>query len=108
MRDLLGRVEDRRLALGLSQRAVAERLSISQPHYSKVVGGIVQLTPTMAEAMAAWLDSAGAPRIGRNRRLSRVRALTRLIERQLRELNALLAEDGVEGGRRAPRPTRRK
>lgn len=108
MTDLLGRVENKRLALGMSQRAVADHLSISQPHYSKLVGGLARLTPAMEEAMVAWLGSAGAPPAARDRRSSRICALMRLIERQLRELNSLLAEDGVGGARRAPRSTRRK
>lgn len=108
MRDLLERVEDKRLASGLSQRAVARELSISQPHYSKVVGGVAQLTPAIADAMAAWLGKAGPVSTLPDEQASRIRALTRSIERTLRELNSLLAEGGVRGRKRGSRRTRRR
>jgi transcriptional regulator with XRE-family HTH domain len=107
MKDLLGQIENRRLALGLSQGAVASRLSISQPHYSKIVRGIVPVTPAMAEALTAWLNSTGRPAsTAENRRSARIQKLTRSIERQLQELNSILIEDGIVHRRRAPRQTR--
>jgi len=103
---LLGRIEERRLALGLSQLAVAIRLGITQPHYSKVVGGVARLTPEMADAMHAWIADTPTPTERSDRRSSRIRTLTRSIERQLRELNALVGEEGA--GRRAPRLARQR
>lgn len=105
---LLERLEERRLALGLSQRAIADQLGITQPHYSKVVGGLVRLTPEMAKAMHAWIDGAPTASAGSDRRAVRIRTLTRAIARQLRELNTLIGEAGVAGGRRAPRRARRE
>lgn len=54
MTGLVDEMEERRLDAGLSQTALAARLGISQPHYSKVVGGVVTLTGDLADRMAAW------------------------------------------------------
>lgn len=107
MSNLPDRVEARRLALGLSQKAVAARLGISQPHFSKVVGRLVALTPAMEQAMRDWLSTAPAGSAVADPKALKIRTLTRSIQRQLRELNALIDHDGTAPGRRPPRPTRR-
>ena len=103
MADVKARVEDRRLELGLTQRSVASALGITQPHYSKVVGGVAALTAEMDAAMEAWLapGAGGGPApaapalpIGRAKRLARS------IERQLRQLSHLLEADGTAAVRR--------
>lgn len=106
MSGLLAAIEERRIALGLSQRAVADQLGITQPHYSKVVGGLAALTPAMAEAMHAWIDGSPVPQGKTDLHVKRIRTLTRDIERKMRELNALVGSGGT--GRRAPRPTRKR
>ncbi|GEM71955.1 MAG: hypothetical protein GY736_08935 [Sphingomonas sp.] len=107
MSDLLDQVETRRLALAISQKTVAERLGITQPHYSKVVGRLVVLTPRMEEAMRGWLDDVPTPPATLGPRASRIRSLTRSIQRQLRELNALVEQDGAQSRRPPTRTTRR-
>lgn len=108
MSDPLQRIEERRLALGLSQRAVAERLGITQPHYSKIVCGLVRLTPQVADAMHAWIAGSPAPAAIPDRRAARIRSLTRAIQRQLRELAALAGDDPAGGRTRVPRSARRR
>lgn len=108
MKDVLEQVEERRIALGLSQKAVASRLAISQPHYSKVVGSLAALTPEMEDAMRQWLKGLPPAAVLSGPRAMRIRTLTRSIRQQLRELNSLIEHEGVSSGRRPPRPTRSK
>lgn len=108
MKDLLDQIEDRRVALGLSQKAVANRLAISQPHYSKVVGSLAVLTPEMEGAMRLLLDSMPASTVIPGPRAVRIRSLTRSIRQQLRELNILISQEAVNPGGRLPRRSRSK
>lgn len=98
-------VERRRLEVGLSQKAVAARLGISQPHYSKVVGGVVTLTDDLASLMAEWLNSNPVAVMPSGDRRLRIRELSRSIERDLRRLNSLISEESGSG-RRSPQRTR--
>lgn len=106
MNDLLDQVEERRLALGLSQKAVASWLAISQPHYSKVVGSLAALTPEMENAMRQWLAGVPSSAVLPAPRTTRIRFLTRSIRHQLRELDILIEQEGVGPGRRLPRRSR--
>lgn len=106
MSEIIDEVERRRLESGLSQAAVAMRLGISQPHYSKVVGGVVALTDHLVGLMAAWLKANPVAVVHDGDRRDRIRMLSRSIERDLRQLNRMLAEEGRGPGRRGPRPTR--
>lgn len=108
MKDLLDAVEERRLALGLSQKAVASRLAISQPHYSKVVGSLAALTPEMADAMRQWLKEVPPMAASAGPRAMRIRSLTRSIRQQLRELNSLIEQGGVGRARPLPETGRSK
>ncbi|RZL85938.1 MAG: hypothetical protein EOP66_00180 [Sphingomonas sp.] len=108
MKDLLDQVEERRIALGLSQKTVANRLAISQPHYSKVVGSLAVLTPEMEGAMRRLLDSMPAPTVIPGPRAVRIRSLTRSIRQQLRELNILISQEAVSPGGRPARRARSK
>lgn len=56
MTDLLEEVEELRLALRLSQAELAEKLGVSQGHYSKVRARHVPLTPKLATQMTAFLS----------------------------------------------------
>ena len=82
-------VERTRLGLGLTQKAVAEALGVSQPHYSKVKCGEVAPSEALTERMRDWLKRAGPTR--RRGFDQRARALSRAIERQSKELATLLA-----------------
>lgn len=93
MEDVRRRTEERRLELGLTQGSVAAALGVSQPHYSKVVGGVAALTPATAEAMEGWLQSA--PSAPKSRRTGEAKRLANTIARQLRELGRLLDDDGT-------------
>lgn len=106
MSELIETVERRRLDAGLSQTAVAALLGISQPHYSKVVGGVATLTDELAGLMAAWLGANPDAAVSGADPRDRIRRLSRSIERDLRQLNKLLAAEGRGPGRRAPRRTR--
>lgn len=102
MTDPRERIEDKRLELGLTQAVVASALGVTQPHYSKIVGGTAGLTESMSEAMHAWLETA--PTGPAVRRVGEAKRLARSIERQLRELRAMLEKDGTAS---AGRPVRR-
>lgn len=106
MTELIDEVEKCRLDAGLSQTAVATRLGISQPHYSKVVGGVVTLTDDLAALMTAWLTANPVAAVHSGDQRDRIRKLSRSIGRDLRQLNSLLAAEGRGPARRAPRRTR--
>ena len=98
MTDVRRLLEERRLGTGLTQGAVADALGITQPHYSKVVGGVVPLTGALAARMSAWIGQAAPARRSRadpgGADGKRIRQLVRSISRDLRELDALLGPDG--------------
>lgn len=112
MSGLLISMEEKRLRSGLTQGAVARIIGISQPHYSKVVGGLVPLAPELAKRVQAWVN-AGSSRRGeatsasetRLRNAIRIRELSRSIERQLREINSLLEPSAAPTSRRTPTRT---
>lgn len=60
--NLLMDVERKRAEARLTQHAVARALGVSQAHYSKVVGRIVNLSPSLAERMQHWLASDSSER----------------------------------------------
>lgn len=95
--DLILRLEARRSELGLTQLAVATSLGVSQPHYSKIIGGIVPLTDRRADEIESWLRAhVGTDRVTVGREANvRIRQLARSIEKQLRELNHLLEKESV-------------
>ena len=100
--DLIQRLEERRSELGLSQLAVATRIGVSQPHFSKIIGRIVPLTADRAREIEMWLAEPPGEcreRLG-NAGSIRIRRLARSIEKQLRELNHLLDKEGVVSIRR--------
>lgn len=103
MSEFLDRVEQRRLDAGLTQAAAAQSLGITQPHYSKVVGGVAALTPGLEERLRIWLEKdlpVGQDLARRRDERARIKELSRSIQRNVRELNALV------GSRRMP-PARR-
>lgn len=106
MIELVDQVEERRLDAGLSQTAVAARLGISQPHYSKVVGGVATLTGDLATLMVDWLKANPSAAVHGGDRRDQIRKLSRSLERDLRQLNSLLAVEGRGSGRRGPQRTR--
>lgn len=112
MSELLSAVEEQRLRAGLSQREVARAVGITQPHYSKVVGGLVSLPRELEDRLATWLSarqsgsSQSHPAVGIDE--TRIRELAASIEAQLRELNRLLGVESAPRKRRVPLATRRK
>ncbi|MGR7997941.1 helix-turn-helix domain-containing protein [Xanthobacter dioxanivorans] len=112
MSELLSSVEERRLRAGLSQRSVARAIGISQPHYSKVVGGLVRLPKGLEDRLAAWLAAQEHDpvegRTGVGIEASRIRELAASIEAQLRELNRLLGVSSGARNKRVPSATRRR
>lgn len=103
----LSSVEEQRLKLGLTQRAVARALGISQPHYSKIAAGQASASPELAERAATWLGQQEPSAVLSKADASRIRELTRSIEHQLRELNKILDVLGVGNVRRVISRTRR-
>lgn len=114
MSEILQHLEDRRVGTGLLQRDVAAALGITQPHYSKLVGGLVTLTPQMHEKIERWLDQiepdmdAGVRGIAKSLDTNgvEVRQLVRGLEAQVRSLKRLLNERGSGPGGRPPRLAR--
>jgi transcriptional regulator with XRE-family HTH domain len=109
---LIVRLEARRLELGLTQGAVALVLGVTQPHYSKIVGGIVPLTPNRATIVEAWLkdalrDAEPVPGSDRAVRIREIRKVTRSIQSQLRQLAKLLVAEGGSSRRPLRRTSRR-
>lgn len=93
------------MRLGLTQRDLAERLGVSQPHYSKVASEAVMHSERLGKRMSAWLEEVGTTPISPAER--RVRQLSRSIREQSRELASLLAHAGGNGSRRPIRRTAR-
>ena len=93
MSKILDDIEDRRLRLGLTQLAVARRLGITQPHYSKVVGRTATLPDDLAQRMRAWTKEQTVPERAREGDREMLE-LTRSIERQSKRLATLLAQQG--------------
>ena len=106
MIDLVRRVEDNRIANGLTQTAAAKALGISQPHYSKLAGGVVPPGPGLVERMEAWVADSGpaSSKLAVDQTLitggREILELTRSIERQSRRLASLLAAAGVTAPKR--------
>ncbi len=86
------------MRLGLTQRDLAERLGVSQPHYSKVASETVKHSKDLGRRMSAWLEEVGTTPISLTEK--RARQLSRSIREQSRELAALLAQAGANGSRR--------
>lgn len=107
MIDILHRVEERRLGLGLTQAAVAASCRITQPHYSKVVGGLVGLTSDLEARLETWLAGAPAAKVTLDAN-SEIIALTREIASNSRRLASLLAQQGRGTPRRRPRASSHK
>lgn len=107
MTDLLHRVEERRLGLGMTQAAVAASCGITQPHYSKVVGGLVGLTGDLEARLETWLARAPAAEVALDSS-SEIIALTREIVSSSRRLASLLAQQGKGIPRRRSRSSSRK
>ncbi len=105
MTGVVDEVERRRLDAGLSQKAVAARLGITQSHYSKVVGGVVTLTESLTALMTDWLNANPAPAMLSSDSSRQIRELSRSIERDIRRLNNLLSAEGRGPSRRAPQRT---
>jgi len=95
MTDLSVSVENARISLGMTQQALAERLGISQAHYSKVANEAVEHSSALAERMTAWLEGVGTEPL--TFKEQRARALARSIRKQSRELAALLASPKSAG-----------
>ena len=110
MKDMCGRLEDARLSKGLTQAALAGTLGITQPHYSKIAGAVVEPGSDLADRIEAWLaDGAkgeATPRPASHVGLE-IGELTRSIERQSRRLAGLLARHGIAAPRRGVRRSRR-
>lgn len=90
---LLRDVERKRSVERLTQTALAEQLGVSQPHYSKVVGGIVPLSADLAERMARWLASS-APLPRTSRKYDEIDELARSIRADARRLSQLIKATG--------------
>jgi transcriptional regulator with XRE-family HTH domain len=105
MSDSRDLVEARRLALGLTQFAVARELGITQPHYSKVMGGVANLPPELEERILRWLEDRPRP-VSRPSEEREVLVLTRKIERNSRRLAVLLTRQGRAAPKRAVTRTR--
>ena len=112
MRTLLSAVEQCRLRNGLTQGAVAREVGISQPHYSKVVGGLVRLPDDLKHRLSAWLESRADSYVpvqsAPGSETKRIRQLATSIAEQLGELNRLLGVNAGSRKRRIPSRTRRK
>lgn len=106
MNDVTISVEDLRISRGLTQKALADRLQVSQAHYSKVAGGLVKPSTAMVERMSDWVKEMGASAPTPDR--SRAMMLSRSIRRQSRELAALLAAPSGAGALRPVGNGRRK
>ncbi|WP_394072681.1 helix-turn-helix domain-containing protein [Roseixanthobacter glucoisosaccharinicivorans] len=111
MSELLSTVEERRLQAGLSQREVARAVGITQPHYSKVVGGLASLPSELEDRLVAWLRAkehrSVEVRTAVGIEAARIKELAASIEEQLRELNRLLGVASRPRKRRVPSVTRR-
>lgn len=107
MTDLLHRVEERRLGLGMTQAAIAASCGITQPHYSKVVGGLVGLTGDLKARLETWLAGVPAAEVALDAN-SEIIALTREIASNSRKLALLLARQGRGAPRRRPRASSQK
>jgi transcriptional regulator with XRE-family HTH domain len=112
MSELLSTIEERRLKSGLSQREVARAVGITQPHYSKVVGGLASLPKELEDRLIAWLRATehGSVEVGTavGIEAARIKELAASIEEQLRELNRLLGVASRPQKRRVPSATRRR
>lgn len=112
MNELLSSVEERRLKAGLSQREVARAVGITQPHYSKVVGGLVSLPRELEDRLVAWLRAQehglAKGHVAAGSEATRIRKLAASIEEQLHELNRLLGVASTRRKRRIPSATRRR
>jgi transcriptional regulator with XRE-family HTH domain len=107
MTDILSTVEKRRISLGQTQAAVAAACGITQPHYSKVVGGLVGLTGKLEERLNQWLQ--GNPSHRETSELdSEILTLTREIASKSKRLAVILARSGKAPPRRQPRNASRK
>lgn len=93
MNMILDDIEDIRLRLGVTQLAVARRLGITQPHYSKVVGRTATLPGDLAQRMLVWTKEQTVPAPAREGDREMLE-LTRSIERQSKRLATLLAQQG--------------
>lgn len=102
---ILDDIEDVRLRLGVTQLAVARRLGITQPHYSKVVGRTATLPDDLAQRMRAWTNEQTVPvrELEGDREMLE---LTRSIERQSKRLATLLAQQGRAPTKRRVERTR--
>lgn len=102
MTDLGESVVDARVRLGMTQKTLAARLGVSQAHYSKVAGRVVQPSSELADRMKEWFEEIGAtPLDGKQ---ARAITLARSIRQQSRELAELLRSTASGG---ALRPVRR-
>ncbi|MBD8548292.1 hypothetical protein [Sphingomonas sp. CFBP 8760] len=85
-------------------------LGVTQPHYSKIVGGVVPLTPQRAAVVEAWLEGAvrrDAPPPVSDRAM-RIRRIAGSIQVQLRELTDLLTSEGARSRRPVKRAGKRE
>lgn len=105
MSKILDDIEEIRIRLGLTQRAVALRIGIGQPHYSKVIGRAVALPDDLARRMTEWTKDQTLP-TRTSKKDREVLELTRSIERQCRRLSAVLAQQGRAPARRHVSKTR--
>ena len=91
-------MERARLERHLTQGAVASHLGITQPHYSKIVRGIVALTRDMHDKLDEWLSGNPPSPASKTDEITRI---AQRMERDMAKLNRLLAEDGLRASRRA-------
>ena len=94
MSNLMARVEQARLAARMSQQQLAEKLGVSQGHYSKVVTAKVPIGDTMRESAETWLNAQGLEGTASDV-TKRMQELAASIRRECTELMQLA---GVIGG----------
>ena len=98
MSNLMARLEQARLAARMSQQQLAEKLGVSQGHYSKVVTGRAPLGDGMRESVDAWLKAQGTDGVAPDV-TKRMQELAASIRRECTELMQLAGVIGGEASR---------
>lgn len=84
--DVIGALERARRQRRLSQTDLANKLEVTQGHYSKVARGLVPLSGKMAKRVDAWLAVHGGPAEGDDTAALRMQELAISIRTQCMEL----------------------
>jgi transcriptional regulator with XRE-family HTH domain len=90
----MARLEQARLAARMSQQQIAQKLGVSQGHYSKVVTARVPLGDVLRENVEAWLKT----QIGDGTASDATKRMHELAASIRRECAELMQLAGVIGG----------